>query len=114
MSLSWDARGRDPLRKQGGHARRAQEQAHAARKNKNKVKAEADLLEVAEPIATNRRRERAAHLGACASNRDAFVCARKRVRAQIGQGGGRRRRGEPVVVVNLLFVGKLYINYYIY
>ena len=27
---------------------------------------------------------------------------------------GRRRRGEPVVVVNLLFVGKLYINYYIY
>ena len=62
VSLSWDARGRDPLRKQGGQARRAQEQAHAARKNKNKNKAEAGLLEVAEPIATNRRRERAAHL----------------------------------------------------
>ena len=36
-------------------------------KNKNKIKAEADLPEVAEPIATNRRRESTAHLGACAS-----------------------------------------------
>ena len=70
------------------------------------------MPEVAEPIATYRRRSSAAHLGACASNKDAFVCMRKRVRAQISQGGGRRRRGEPVVVVNLLFVSKLYINYY--
>ena len=112
MSLSWDARGRAPLRKQGGQARRARSKKHKLLKNKNKNKAEADLPEVAEPIATNRRRESAAHLGACASNKDAFVCARKRVRAQIGQGVGRRRRGEPVVVVNLLFVNKLYINYY--
>ena len=84
MSLSWDARGRAPLKKQGGQARRARNAERKLPKNKSKIKAEADLLEVAEPIATNRRRESAAHLGACASNKDAFVCARNRVRAQIG------------------------------
>ena len=76
VSLSWDARGRAPLRKQGGQALRARSKQHKLLKNKNKIKAEADLLEVAEPIATNRRRESAAHLGACASNKDAFVCMR--------------------------------------
>ena len=76
MSLSWDARGRAPLKKQGGQARRARNAERKLLKNKNKIKAEADLLEVAEPIATNRRRESAAHLGACASNKDAFVCMR--------------------------------------
>ena len=80
MSLSWDARGRAPLREQGGQARRARSRSTKLLKNKikskNKIKAEADLLEVAEPIATNRRRESAAHLGACASNKDAFVCMR--------------------------------------
>ena len=76
VSLSWDARGRAPLKKQGGQARRARNAERKLLKNKNKIKAEADLLEVAEPIATNRRRESAAHLGACASNKDAFVCMR--------------------------------------
>ena len=76
VSLSWDARGRAPLRKQGGQARRARSKQHKLLKNKNKIKAEADLLEVAEPIAANRRRESSAHLGACASNKDAFVCMR--------------------------------------
>ena len=76
VSLSWGARGRAPLRKQGGQALRARSKQHKLLKNKNKIKAEADLLEVAEPIATNRRRESAAHLGACASNKDAFVCMR--------------------------------------
>ena len=84
MSLSWDAQGRAPLRKQGGQARRARSKKHKLLKNKSKIKAEADLPEVDEPIATNRRRESTAHLGACASNKDAFVCARKRVRAQEG------------------------------
>ena len=62
MSLSWDARGRAPLKKQGGQARRARNAERKVLKNKNKNKAEADLLEVAELIATNRRRKRAAHL----------------------------------------------------
>ena len=84
MSLSWNARGRASFEEQGGRARQAQEQAHAARKNKNKIKAEADLPEVAEPIATNRRRESAAHPGTRVSNKDACVRARKRARAQKG------------------------------
>ena len=113
MSLSWDARGRAPLKKQGGQARRARNAERKLLKNKNKIKAEADLLEVAEPIATNRRRESAAHLGACASNKDAFVCMRiARACADRSRGWAEaarrtsRRRQPPLreqVIIKLLF-----------
>ena len=72
------------LKKTGGAGAPSAKQEAQLLKNKNKIKAEADLPEVAEPIATIRRRESAAHLGARASNKDVCVRARKRVRAQKG------------------------------
>ena len=103
VSLSWDARWHAPLRKQGGQARRARSKQQKLLKNKNKNKQQAQLNR-------SRRadRDESSSRKCCApskrvSNKDACVhCARarKRMRAQISQGGGRRRRGEPVVVVN--------------
>ena len=43
VSLSWDARGRDPLRKQGGQARRARSRSTKLLKNKIKSKQQARL-----------------------------------------------------------------------
>ena len=73
-----------PLENEGGQARQARSTKSKLHKNKIKLRRAVEHKSPCEPIAMNRRRESAAHLGVRASSKDAFVCAPKRVRAQKG------------------------------